>query len=358
MRRHAIDPEDFSHTPPERVCILRLSAIGDTCHVVPLLRTLQHAWPTTKFTWIIGRLEARLMRLIPEVKFITVDKGAGAQSWRALRQELRGQHFDLLLHLQLALRASLLSSAIPARVRLGFDRARARELQWLFTNARIAARTRQHVLDSFLGFADRLGIREHTLRWGISVPPDAEGYASAIIPSGARALVISPCSSHQYRNWRAERYAAVAAHAANKHGMRIVLCGGPSMAEREMGTAIEALAGVPITNTIGKDTLPQLLAVLGRATAVLTPDSGPAHMATMTATPVIGLYAATNPARSGPYSSREWCIDAYARAARAFLQREPEGLPWTTKIERPGVMDLIGIEEVTAKLDELLASRT
>ena len=77
----------------------------------------------------------------------------------------------------------------------------------------------------------------------------------------------------------------------------------------------------------------------------------------MVGTPVIGLYAATNPARSGPYLSRRWCVDQYAQAARHFMKREPDQLPWNCKIEKPGVMDLIAVEEVTAKLDQLLGSR-
>ena len=89
---------------------------------------------------------------------------------------------------------------------------------------------------------------------------------------------------------------------------------------------------------------------------LLTPDSGPAHMATMVGTPVIGLYAATNPERSGPYLSREWCVDRYAAAARQFRRSTPEVLPWTTKIEMPGVMDLIAVGDVTERLDALLAS--
>jgi len=78
-------------------------------------------------------------------------------------------------------------------------------------------------------------------------------------------------------------------------------------------------------------------------------------MATMVGTPVIGLYAATNPQRSGPYLSRHWCVDAYDAAARKFLGKPASDLPWTTKIERPGVMELISVEAVAAKLDELLA---
>jgi heptosyltransferase I len=78
-------------------------------------------------------------------------------------------------------------------------------------------------------------------------------------------------------------------------------------------------------------------------------------MATAVGTRVIGLYAATNPARTGPYLSREWCVDAYPAAARRFRRREPEQLPWTEKIEEPGVMDLVTVDAVVEKLDKLLS---
>jgi heptosyltransferase I len=344
--------------PPRSVCILRLSALGDTCHVVPIVRTLQHAWPATQLTWIIGKAEARLMSLVDGVEFITVDKRAGFGARHALRNLLRGRQFDVLLHMQLALRASLIASNVSATVKLGFDRARARDLQWLFTNARIAARTREHVLDSFFGFLAALGIKERRVEWNVPLPDDARAYAERLIPDAQPTLIISPCSSHALRNWRAERYAAVADYAARKHHMRVILCGGPSTLELETGAAIEKAARVQMLNQIGRDTLPQLLALLGRATALVSPDSGPAHMATMAGTPVVGLYAATNPARSGPYLSRLWCVDAYGQAARRFRGRSADRLPWTEKIEQRGVMDLISVEQVTAKLDELLRWRT
>src|SRR5437868_2700297 len=124
--------------PPRSICLLRLSALGDTCHVVPVLRTLQQAFRSTQFTWIIGKAEARLMSLIEGVEFITVDKRAGALGARqALQKHLAGRRFDALLHMQLALRASLLAQAVRTDVKVGFNRARARELQWLFTNAQI-----------------------------------------------------------------------------------------------------------------------------------------------------------------------------------------------------------------------------
>ena len=125
-----------------------------------------------------------------------------------------------------------------------------------------------------------------------------------------------------------------------------------------MGAAIERAAGVPVLNLIGADTLPRLLALLARATVLLAPDSGPAHMATMVGTPVLGLYAATRVARTGPYLSRHWCIDRYEQAALRFRGRTAEQLPWAHKIEEPGVMELIETEDVLQRLDEMLAAAT
>src|SRR5882724_2026763 len=257
--------------PPRSVCILRLSAIGDTCHVVPIIRTLQHVWPTTQLTWIIGKTEARLMKLLDGVELITVDKRAGLSGLRNLREQLRRRQFDVLLHMQLAIRASVMAHQVSAPIKVGFDRARARELQWLFTNARIAAHSREHVLDSFFGFLAALGIGERLLRWDLPLPAAARAYAERLIPDAHPTLIINPCSSHALRNWRAARYAALAQHAVRHHGMRVILTGGPSELERRTGAEIEQAYGSGLVNQIGKDTLPELLALLSRARVLVSP---------------------------------------------------------------------------------------
>lgn len=347
----------LTFNPPLRhVCLLRLSAIGDTCHAVAALRAFQSAWPQTRFTWVIGKLEAKLMTaVLPEIEFITFDKSAMLRELWRLRGVLRGRRFDLLLDLQMSFRASLLSTLIDAPIKLGFDRPRARELQWWFTNARIAPATSEHVLDSFMGFARACGIEPSAPHWDLPLPADALAYARGIVTNDQPTLLISPCSSHTARNWSAERYAAVADYAVNTHQMRVVVVGGHSSVETQMGAAIAAAARVAVINQIGKDTLPQLLGLMSMSTVLLSPDSGPAHMATMVALPVIGLYAATNPSRAGPYYSRSWCVDKYDAAALKYLGKPAAQIPWTTKIERSGVMGLIGVSDVTSKLDALMA---
>jgi heptosyltransferase I len=344
--------------PLQQVCLLRLSAIGDTCHALAALRAFQSAWPQTRFTWIIGKLEAKLMTaILPEIEFIIFDKSKSSRELWRLRTALRGRRFDLLLDMQLSIRASLVSSLVPAPIKLGFDRARARELQWWFTNARIAPAAAEHVLDSLMGFVRACGIDPSAPRWDLKLPEDALEYARGIVSDARPTLLISPCSSHPARNWRPERYAAVADHAINAHHMRVVLVGGRSAIETQMGASILCAARSALVNQIGKDTLPQLLGLLSRSTVLLSPDSGPAHMATMVGLPVIGLYAATNPARAGPYYSRDWCVDQYDAAAQKYLGKPAAQIPWTTKIERGGVMDLISVSDVCAKLDALMAQR-
>ncbi|MGH8217125.1 MAG: glycosyltransferase family 9 protein [Steroidobacteraceae bacterium] len=343
--------------PPRSIALVKLSAIGDVCHALPVVRTLQREWPEARFTWLIGRAEAGLIGRIPEIEFVIYDKRAGLAGLAAVRRALGGRTFDLLLHMQFALRASVAAALVRSPVKLGYDRERALDLQWLFTTHRIEPAPREHVMDGLFGFARALGVSRREYRWDVPLPQEALEHAARAIPEGASTLIVSPCSSHPLRNWRAEHYARVADHAARELGLRVLLCGGPSERERRMGAEIARRMREPCTDLIGRDTLIGFQATLARAWALLTPDSGPAHMATAAGVPVIGLYAATRSARSGPYFSLEWCVDRFDAAARRFLGRGAGELPWRTKIERPGVMDLIEPEAVIGRLGVLAARR-
>lgn len=344
-----------SSPPPRTLCLLRTSALGDATHVVPLVRTLQTAFPQAKLTWLIGKPEHSLVGDIGGVEFITFDKRAGLRAYHDVRRALAGRRFDALLQMQVALRSNLLSLCVPARRRIGYDRARSKDLHGWFVNERIPARSGQHVLDAIGSFAAPLGLEQTEVVWDIPVPDEAREWAAAQWPDdGIPTLLISPCSSHALRNWRAQRYATVADHAAAR-GWRVALCGGPSPTERAMGDAIRAGMKTSPLDLIGKDTLKRALALYRRAGVLLTPDSGPMHMANAVGPKVIGLHAASNPARSGPYSDRRWCVDRYDAAARKFLRRSAAEIPWGTKIEYPGVMDLVETDAVIERFEALAA---
>jgi heptosyltransferase I len=205
------------------------------------------------------------------------------------------------------------------------------------------------VLDVLGKFCEPLGLKQDRVEWRLPVPTEAREWAAGHLPGDVPTLLVSPCSSHALRNWRAERYAAVMDHAAAQ-GWRVVLSGGRSAIERSTSAAILAATRAPVIDLVGKDTLKQALALYERASLVLTPDAGPVHMANAMGTAVLALHACTDAERSGPYSDRRWSVNRYDEAARKFLGKPADKLPWGKRVELPGVMDLITVDEVIAML--------
>ncbi|WP_143994420.1 glycosyltransferase family 9 protein [Stenotrophomonas geniculata] len=337
------------------LCLLRLSALGDVTHVVPLVRTLQAARPDTPIHWIIDKAGHKLLDGLPGVTFHAYDKKSGMAGVKELRRQLPPGRFEALLQMQVAFRANLLSAFIPAERRIGYDRSRSKDLHGLFINERIPDRPGIHVLDAIGSFCEPLGLRQAEVSWDLAVPQSAYEWAAAQWQDDGRpVLMISPCSSHVRRNWYADRYAAVANHAAQR-GWQVVLCGGRSELERSMADAIQAQLHTPALDLVGKDTLKQLPALLARANLVMTPDSGPMHIANAMGAKVLGLHAASNPNRSGPYSDRRYCVDRYDDAARKYLAKQAADLKWGTKIEFDDVMELITVDDGIAAFERYVA---
>ena len=337
------------------MCLLRLSALGDVTHVLPLVHTLRRGLPGIELHWVIDKAGHKLLDGLPGVSFHVYDKASGLAGMRALRRELPASGFATLLQMQVALRANVLSAFIPARRRVGYDKSRSKDLHGLFINERIADRPGIHVLDAIGSFCEPLGLRQTEVAWDLATPAQAHDWAGAQWQDDGRpVLMISPCSSHARRNWRSERYAAVADHAAGR-GWRVVLCGGRSDLERSTTDAILAAMRTPALDLVGKDTLKQLPALLARADLLLTPDSGPMHIANAVGTKVLGLHAASNPERSGPYSDRRYCVDRYDDAARRFLRKPASALKWGAKVEFDGVMDLVTVDDAIAAFERYVA---
>jgi heptosyltransferase I len=338
----------------ERLCILRLSALGDATHVVPVIRAIQDHRPATKITWIIGKLEHKLLSGLDKVEFIVFDKRGGWPAVGELRAELRERRFDILFHMQVAARANLLSKLIRAPKRLGWDRARSRDLHHHFAREQVAEVPFQHQVQGFLEFPRAIGIELETPRWDLPITQEATRWAQEQLPGDSPVLLISPCSSHELRNWRPEFYAEVADFAVETLGMQVVISGGPGDLELHTGQKIESAMKSACINLVGKDTLEQSKALLKRADLVISPDSGPAHIASALGTPVIGLYAATWSRRSGPYNSLDLCVDRFEEAARNFRGCEAGELRWGTRIEETGVMDLIQPGDVMEKMRQAM----
>ena len=357
--------------PPETLCLLRLSALGDITHVLPTLRTLQKHWPATKITWIIGKSEYQLVKAIENISFIIFDKSAGLSSYlelnKQIKHHLEGKAFDVLLHMQLSIRASVASLFIPAKIKLGFDKKRAKDMQSLFCNHQITPDSNeQHVLDSFLEFPRYFSL-EPVISWQLPVSQSAIDVIAKQLHMNEstrdkKLFVINPCAvakSKNWRNWSVEGYAAIADYVSDQYDMQVALTGGSSQLEKNIAKEILTLCKIsePV-NLVASTSIDELVAILHLADIVMAPDTGPVHIASSLGTDTIGLYASTNPDRAGPYNHRQYVINKYPQALLKYNDKTVAQASWGERIKTAECMALISVDDVIEQIDKLIKKQT
>jgi heptosyltransferase I len=343
--------------PFNDICILRLSAIGDVCHAVSAVQAIQKQYPTAKITWVVGKIEAMLLADLPGVELVVFDKKQGRTAYKQLKQTFQGRQFDVLLHMQVALRANLAARVIPAKIKVGFDWHRAKEGHYLFTNKRIAPEAQSHVLEGFRGFAKAIGVPHYEPSWQMPVSAQDKLDAAELLTGLGKVFVLSPAASKVERNWLPERYAAIADYA-HQQGFNIVITGGPTDLEHQLAADIKTHLKCQALNLVGKTSLKQLLCVLEKADLVIAPDTGPAHMAVTVGTPVIGLYAHSNPARTGPYLYQDYVVEVYHKNLLAQTGKTAKQLLWGTRVKGQSLMAQITVDTVKAMFDRVVREQS
>ena len=326
----------------KRIAIVMMSAVGDAVHVLPVVNSIKAAAPDARITWVIQPGPHALVKDHPAVdEFILFDRKRGWRAYRDVYRALRGREFDLVIALQVYLKAGVIAAMIRAPRKLGFDRARARDLNWLFTTERIPARGQRHVQDQYFEFLEHLGVPV-VLEWGLG--PTAEErarYASLLPPFDGPTVAMVVGTSKPGKEWPAERYAALADRLHTELGARSLLVGGRSAREVAAAETIRRLASHPPLDLLEWD-LRRLVYLLDRADVLVSPDTGPLHVAVALDTPSVALIGYTNPKRVGPYRRfPELLVDVYG----------DEGEEYEPSAEyRAGRMERIGVDAVLEKV--------
>ena len=306
-------------TPPlpslhlHRVGIVMMSAVGDAVHVMPIIHALKAHTPSVQISWILQPGPATLVRGHPLVDDVVLfDRSRGWRAFLDVRDALAKRPFDLVLGLQVYLKAGLVTSFTHAPVKLGFDKARARDFNWLFTTHRIAPHVGQHVQDQYIEFLDALRVPHGTPQWTLG-PWNAEerDWQHAFLSQFDRPIApIVVATSKVEKDWMPERWAAVCHLLWNEFGLQPVLVGGASARERAAEHII--MREAPMVHSALGSGLRKLAAILDGAAVAMSPDTGPLHLAVALRTPVISLVGYTNPKRVGPYDfAKDLMIDAY-----------------------------------------------
>ena len=347
-----------------------LSAVGDAVQVLPVVSALRRTFPESHITWVVQPVPHSLVTGHPAVdEFVLFHRGEGGghsgtlssgfPSIRSAAKELRdaagrqpGGSFDLLLNLQVYFKAGLLTALAPARVKLGFDWRRARDLNWLFTTHRIPPHPQgsAHIQDQYFEFLRYLGVDPEPLEYQLEISEkeaqDRDDFFRSLDAPGC-AMVLG--SSDPRKNWTPDGYVRVASELRTAYGLRPILVGGRSRTEEGAAQAILRDCDSAAVDARGGG-LRRLLWLLDGSALVISPDTGPLHMARALDVPVVGLFGFTNPKRSGPYRRYgELVVDGYARFP---------GEEYTVSAERrPGGMGRITPEMVLEKVGVALGDR-
>lgn len=333
--------------PMDRVCIVMMSAVGDTVHVLPIVRALRRARPTMRLSWVLQPGPASLVRGHPDVdEIIPFDYARGLGAFADVRELLAQREFDLVIDLQVSLKAGLVTSFTRAPVKLGFDRARARDMNWLFTTHRIPPGPRRHVQEQYFEFLAHLGVPHAPVQWDIGPWASERAGQREFFSRLDRPVAAIVCgTSDPDRDWIPERWAAVCDALYADFGLQPVLVGGPSAREKRTAAAIRAAARVSApVDALGVGGLRGLVGLLEGAALVISLDTAPLHLSVAVDTPVIALMSQADPKRTGPYGKYQ---DSVVNAFREPSDSADEVL-W---VRRPGRMARITVEQVMAQVE-------
>ena len=290
-----------------------MSAVGDTVHVLPVVTALKRHDRTLKISWILQPLPSTLVAGHPAVdEIIPFDPGRGWRAFADIAPLLRRHAFDLVIDLQVALKAGVVTALTRAPRKVGFDRARARDMNWLFTTERIPAHPPQHVQEQYLEFLRYLGVNPEPIAWHIGPYADERAWQREFVAGvGSPYAAINIATSNPDRDWMPERWAAVIDALSERHGLRTVLVGGRSQRELAALDAITAVTRHEPVNALGSG-FRKLVAILDASELVLALDSAPLHLAVAVNRPVISLMANADPRRTGPFRAyHDLIVDAY-----------------------------------------------
>ena len=328
----------------DRVAIVMMSAAGDAVHTLPVVNALKRQHPGAHITWILQPAPATLVqghRAVDDI--VLFDRSRGWRAFSDIRRALSSRAFDLVIALQVYFKAGIVTSFTRAPVKLGFDRARARDLNWLFTNRKIPPHPNQHVQDQYFEFLRALGVPHEPVEWHLGPWAEERSWQREYFEPFDRptaAMVVA--TSKPEKDWLPERWAEVSDALRHDFGLQPVIVGGRSDRELHAERIIMERAKHKPVSALGSG-LRRLVSILDGSALVLAPDTGPLHMAVAIEKPVISLMGYTNPKRTGPYRRfHDLIVDAYGDPG--------ENYPISME-NRPGRMDRIQVREVLERVE-------
>ena len=323
------------------VCILRLSSIGDITHILPIIATIKNAYPDADITWIIGKTEYQLVKNIDYINFLVVDKNKAIDSLVTMNKLCGRQIFDVVLHMQKSLRSKFIGKLLRGRININYSDIEKENV---------------HVLDHFFSFLEKININKRVIKWDTKkLLNKSSSNIEKRLEDISKFISINPFTSERinnYREWNYSNYVYITEYLKNKYSIHTIFIGKTSNKNKE---SFEKLfSNNDSLNFINSTSLIETLYILKKSLFYIGPDSGTLHMANMFNIPIIGLYATSNPDRTGPYKNQKFNVNKYNQALLKFNDKKIIDANWGERVRDANAMRLITKAEVIEKIDEIM----
>jgi heptosyltransferase I len=353
LRSQDLRSQDLRNQDFRKILLIKLSAVGDVVHTIPVLNKLRGRYPAAQLDWLMNPAIAELLRHHPAItNVIEFAREEWSAPWRLapyasyaqLALQLREARYDLVIDMHGQFRTAILTLATGAPVRIGFDRPRAhvwdasmrklpeqarkhawrgaREGSWLAYTHHIPVPTLdRHAVDRYLSVGPILGLDENAADFSFPISQGTSSRVESLLRlhgiGGGAIVTIAPGTIWETKHWGSNKFAEVARHFMGK-GFAVILIG--SRRERIVCEQVVQLAP-GVVNLAGTTTLDELAALIRRSTMVVTNDSGPMHLAVALDRPVVSIFGPTDPVWIGPYQRADAVLKAALPCSPCYLRR-------------------------------------
>ena len=313
---------------PKHILIILLGAIGDVVRGLAVAEQIKSSWPDTKITWAVEPISKSLVEAHPAIDNVVVfERQQKLPGYFRFVKKLRKHSYDVCLDLQRHLKSGVTCRLSKAPIRIGFDRGNSREGNWLFQTKLIAPQVRNSPkIDQFMAFCDALGIkRSEKIEFGLQATAEQLDKIDQLMPlapeaRGQGCLLVG--STWESRIWELSYYSQLASELWERWRLSSVIVGGPG----DQARADKILGDKPpeyISSLVGKTSLRDLVAVYQRSLLAIGSDSGPMHIAAACNVPIVSLWGATSPIRSGPFGWSRYNLQSAIGCAPCYRKKCP-----------------------------------
>ncbi|MEN6625246.1 MAG: glycosyltransferase family 9 protein [Candidatus Sumerlaeia bacterium] len=357
------------HEPP-RILILRLSALGDIVHALPVLAAIKRRWPEARVGWLVEPMGRALLDANPLISRIHVvpkkamksdPLGALRGPIPELRRELLAERYDISIDIQGLTKSAVWGWLARAPRRIGFAGRQSRELATVLNNERVAPPPEAlHVVEKNLALLGPLGVDPLPIEFPLHLPESARTRAGQVMAGAVPVAILNPGAGWATKRWPAERFGLLARELVNRHGLRAVFSWGPG--EEPLVEAALAAAGsagwspsaAPIPAAPGmyalpKTTIAELAACIARASLFVGGDTGPTHIAAALGIPTVTMMGPLDARRNGPYGPHCRTIQHGVPRRAPFWRNHRHWCDPATDLNK------VEVAEVLAACDEMLS---